>query len=305
MAFRYDIESGECILTVDAHDARIRNIAVVPTAAGEGDLMITSSTDGAIRVWRMPGTEHAGPTEEVVARKECLKEIATKDRLTCMTVLHAGTAGVAPLAKKSDGGLAKAAKKKKKKERQLANKRAKAGLPPVPDGASGDASATGDQKGKGKGKGKGAKRGAQGEGGAAGDEDVSERGAAAAASNPTKKRKRGKKGAETAISPAADAEGEDTTPDDTATAGTKKSGLKPKPKSKLKRKNKKQNVAVFETVPVQAQPVGEPAPFDESDGNSTDGDGIDVDYDAAYVQGGLAAEEASGSGPEDDGDSSD
>eukprot|EP00729_Bicosta_minor_P005526 gene5526-22282_t len=119
----FDIESAECVHTINAHDNRVRNLSVVPSSDGSGrDCLVTSSTDGCIRVWWVGEDGEEQPREAMVG------EVKTRDRLTCMAVLHAGTVtpSAAAVPAKPAPKKSIAQKRSEKKRRQKARKQAAA-----------------------------------------------------------------------------------------------------------------------------------------------------------------------------------
>ena len=92
----WDVERGACAFAQPrAHERRIKALAALGAAPAGGAVVASASSDGTIRVWRVPPPPAAAtkPRAAEVGALELLLTIPTQLRLTCLTARRVGGGG--------------------------------------------------------------------------------------------------------------------------------------------------------------------------------------------------------------------
>ena len=81
--FIVDIETGEYVHKINAHETRVKDILVVENPlADDSELLLSVSSDGYIKVWNIC----LDLVDKEQARNDCVAHVKTSSRLTCVSV---------------------------------------------------------------------------------------------------------------------------------------------------------------------------------------------------------------------------
>ena len=83
MIHLFNVQTGDCVLSLDGHQSRIKALDIASINNGVDKVLVSASSDGAIKCWKLPSILDSASVKSL----KCAGTYNAGCRLTCLTAV--------------------------------------------------------------------------------------------------------------------------------------------------------------------------------------------------------------------------